>query len=1160
MSLGYPPGPTDVPPNLTVPSAAYKRHAWLAMLGLTTFIAVYFALSAWFALTAWRLLGGMFGVHGNFELWGFIAGVCAAFLAVFMLKALFFIQHRFDIQDIEITRAEEPELFEFIDRLADEARAPRAHKVFLSPRVNAAVFYDLSLLNLIIPSKKNLEIGLGLVNVVNLGELKAVLAHEFGHFAQRSMAVGRWVYIAREIANHVVERRDALDKLLAQLSRFDLRVAWVGWLLSIIVWSIRSIMQVLLRLVMLAERALSRQMEFQADLVAVSLTGSDALIHALHRLGAADDAWDKTLSFAGAEAGNKRGISDLFAVQTRIIDRMREILNQPTYGAVPPLPADARNSHRVFKSELAQPPRMWMTHPPSSDREHNAKQRYVAAPVDDRSAWDLFSNAQKLKERMSAHVLRDATIEPTPMTATLENLDKLYGRAFLDRRYHGIYLNRSPVRHARDVQELYGVPPTGEEVLRSLDSVYPKSLANDVEQLNEKLEQKYALEALRDQVAQAPGGTIQHNGEKLRRGDLPRVIAVLEREIAGVRTVIEEHDKRCRSAHLGAAQTLQKGWPEYLQGLLSVLHYADHTHANLRDAQGYVINIYNIVTADGRVSSSELTRLIDGCDQLYAVLNGVYEEIPQVTLDRTLLRRLEVESWSAMLEEFKLPPPNRENIGEWLNVIDGWVGGTLHVLGALRDAALEQLLLAESQVAKFLRDHLPLADAPPPAKVPRDFRRLMPGSERPRQKRLDWWDRFQTADGVVPAIARSSVALGIVGGVVVLGANFGTSSVTVFNSLALPLSVEVGDEKVRAAPFTPVTVEVPQSGKLTVRALTAKGELIESFDEDLDGANARYVYNVAGAVPLVEWTAVYTSSAFGRQPPKERQLGTLRWSVTHVDHVFEEPPEQIQVKENSAGYRDVLSATWQISPYYQSESIKDEKERARVIHTHVRWDATDSAHYYEWLALASEQPGFEELFAMRLKEDTSNVMLLRFEQDRAVDEKHEEVCARHHASAAAAPTDANWQYLSIRCNADGPQRDAQFIAAQEKWPDNGWLALAAAATQAQNGNFLAAAPLYEKAYKSVTSAREYLAIDAARVRRINLGADASLRDLTRNSQQLRTFAAIESGEDVAGTPLEAYHAIARGQVQRAVALAKKAENGSEIILWLAAASEGASRR
>ena len=141
---------------------------------------------------------------------------------------------------------------------------------------------------------------------------------------------------------------------------------------------------------------------------------------------------------------------------------------------------------------------------------------------------------------MSAHVLRDATVEPTPMTTTLENLEKLYGRAFLDRRYHGIYLNRSPVRHARDVQELYGVPPAGEAAGASLDSLYPQSLAKDVEQLSEKLEQKYALEALRDQVAQAPGGIIRHNGEELRRGDLPRVIAVLEREIAGVRTTIED--------------------------------------------------------------------------------------------------------------------------------------------------------------------------------------------------------------------------------------------------------------------------------------------------------------------------------------------------------------------------------------------------------------------------------------------------------------------------------------------------------------------------------------------------------------------------------------------------------------------------------------------
>ena len=147
-----------------------------------------------------------------------------------------------------------------------------------------------------------------------------MLAHEFGHFGQRSMAVGRWVYIAQQIAGHIIAKRDALDSFLRGLSRIDLRIAWVGWLLSLIVWSIRSLMETVFRIVVLAQRALSREMELQADLVAVSLTGSDALIHALHKLNVADEAWERALAFADSEAREKRSVSDLFAVQKHITD------------------------------------------------------------------------------------------------------------------------------------------------------------------------------------------------------------------------------------------------------------------------------------------------------------------------------------------------------------------------------------------------------------------------------------------------------------------------------------------------------------------------------------------------------------------------------------------------------------------------------------------------------------------------------------------------------------------------------------------------------------------------------------------------------------------------------------------------------------------------
>jgi hypothetical protein len=236
---------------------------------------------------------------------------------------------------------------------------------------------------------------------------------------------------------------------------------------------------------------------------------------------------------------------------------------------------------------------------------------------------------------------------------------------------------------------------------------------------------------------------------------------------------VEDHDRTVRGVHLAAARELGQGWPEYLRGLATALHFADHTVANLRDAQGYLSNIWNVVTADGRVTSKEIGRLVEGCRVVHRALEPIYSQAGALKLDRTLLRRLEVEEWKAMLEEFKLPPPDRDNLSDWVNVIDGWIGAALHATGKLRDAALEQLLLAESQVAKFTRDGLKPVAAPPASDIPSQYDTLLPGKERPLQKKLDWWDRFQVADGVVATVARSAVAVGIVGSVIAIGSQVG---------------------------------------------------------------------------------------------------------------------------------------------------------------------------------------------------------------------------------------------------------------------------------------------------------------------------------------------------------------------------------------------------
>ncbi len=1149
----YPAGPVSVPDYLTRPTWAYKRRAWLALAGLGTFMALYLGLTAWFVWTAYRLFAGMAEGNGNFA--GFMVASGAAFFAVFMLKALFFFRRGQEASaNLEVTAAEQPRLFEFLHRLADEVRAPRPHRVFLSPSVNAAVFYDLSLFNLLWPSKKNLEIGLGLINVLTLGEIKAVLAHEFGHFAQRSMAVGRWVYVAQQIAAQIISRRDALDRFLAQLSRIDLRVAWIGWIMQMVVWSIRSVMETMFHGVVLAQRALSREMELQADLVAVSLTGSDALVSALHRLHAADDAWARTLNFARGEFERGRPVADLFAVQTQIIGRLREILAQPDYGRVPPVPAEGKATYRLFKAGLAQPPRMWATHPANSEREENAKRTYIHAAGDDREAWVLFGDAATLRRTMSLHLSREAKNEPAPVEDSLARLDQDFNRLHLDRRYRGVFLGRSPVRHAASVDKLYGTTPDPAGLASELAALYPDSLAQTLERLRGLNEELQALQALRDRSAQAVDGNIRHRGATLKRRQLPQVIARVEAEIQAERQIIESHDARCRSAHFAAAASLGTEWQEYLRGLAAVLHYADHAEADLRDVQGCLANVFAIVTARGNVGSRGLKRLLAAADEVHEALIEVYGKQHQVKLDAQLAGKLGVADWPAVLGELKLPGPTRSNIKDWLGVIDSWVNSATGNLSKLRLAALELLLSTEARIADAMGDGQSPGDAPtPPSQTPTAYRVLVPGKERLRQKQLNWWDRFQLARGFFPAAARLAVALAIVGGVLGFSGGLGKTGITIYNGLERPVRVTVGNASAQVAALGHTEIQLSPSPHYAVSTKTLEGTVIESFDADAHLSFANYVYNVAGATPLVQWTAVYGN--VGTVP--ERRLGAPRWSSTVADFIFEEPPREISSK-TGGGSRTVLGAFADQSPPQQLELIgNDGKAAQALIASHARWDGSNSPYAIEWLGLAAQGEHFGELLATRLQEAPNDVLLRRVAQDSS--EASHEACARDEAQARAQPENGDLQYLAARCLPDVAGRDRAFDAAYHQWPDNPWLMQAAGFGAAEHGRWPEALHLLDQARKHLPALGGYIALDLYRIHRL-LGSDTPqlAAELGRSSNPLRTMLALETGEGISSGTARAYHELAQGKLDAALLKADPEAAASARMERLVGASDGAS--
>jgi Zn-dependent protease with chaperone function len=1046
-----------------------------------------------------------------------------------------------------IKPAEQPKLFEFLYTLADKAGAPRPYKVFLSARVNASVSYDLSIINFFFPSRKNLEIGLGLVNALNKGEFRAVLAHEFGHFAQKAMAVNRWVYIAQQVAAHVISRRDKLDDFLRGLSRSDIRIAWVGWALGLIVWSIRSLLESLFELVVLMQRALSREMEMQADLVAVSLTGSDALIHALHRLQSADDSWTRAINFIFDEKNKGRITRDLFSVQAQILVDMGKILNDPSYNAVPTLPLEQPETHRVFKAELAQPPQMWLTHPLNHDRERNAKKHYVSLAIEQESAWELFDNPATLREKVTEKVLDVSNVDAVPSEETLRHLGVQFDREHLKAQYFGIYLGRSISRYAMNFQDLYS-----SENNERFEDLYPESLRHDVEtfrKAEKELQQLHAIESGR----MKSNGSIHYQGQEISKKQLPYLIAAAKSELDAVSERLQNHDRACRSLHRDSAAEMGNGWSDYLQGLLAIHHYADHTQAELRDVQGLLANAVNVETVTRRVSADGVERIVAFANQVYYSLEKVFSQKDDIVLDQELSARLNVSTWSDMLGEFKFVSATKENINDWLKAVDSWVDQAAGSCGALRSASLDQLLSTEEKIAEHAKHETTMEEAPSPSKVPGQYDKLLSGHERKRQTQLSWWTKFQIAHGIMPATARFLVAGGVVGAVLGFGGVVGNATITVYNGLARPVTVKIGPETFELAALSHASKDIQTDREYKVQALTKNGQLIEAFDAKVEGSFAHPVYNVAAASPLVEWVAAYGNAQ--ASPPK--YLGSPRWITTSATTLFTDPPASISTKGGGAMV-GVLSAAADIPPTRQIQMTPDESEQKRLIEMHARWDMSNSKNAVYWLAAESQYPEFKKILTERLADDENDVIALRMRQDAATPSERETVCATDENRSRSEPKNADLKYVAVRCIKDEASKDKAFMDGYRQFPENAWFAYAAGYVDAQFGRWDSAVQKLQFAQRKNSPMAESVSVDLARIYRVTLRFDESTsRMLLEKSPQLQMLTELESGLDVA-PDLKAYSELKNGSLSNALVLAHKEPEREARMIRLVGASDDAT--
>lgn len=203
---------------------------------------------------------------GPFNLW----------LAIFMvvsgltiLKAIFPRRHRFVPPGPEIGERDQPELVAEVRKVSDELGEPLPDGMFIAHDVNAAVTEERRLLG---ESKRFLIMGLPLLDILSPAELRAVIAHEYGHYVGGDTRVGQWIW----------RTRAAIGRTLEELHDED------SWGRRLIQLPFELYGKMFLRIT----AAVSRREEFAADRLAARVAGSDVQASALRRIHVAAPAFD----------------------------------------------------------------------------------------------------------------------------------------------------------------------------------------------------------------------------------------------------------------------------------------------------------------------------------------------------------------------------------------------------------------------------------------------------------------------------------------------------------------------------------------------------------------------------------------------------------------------------------------------------------------------------------------------------------------------------------------------------------------------------------------------------------------------------------------------------------------------------------------------------
>ncbi len=368
-------------------------------------------------------------------------------------------------------------------------------------------------------------------------ELKAILAHEFGHFSQRTMKVGSYVYNVNQVIYNMLYDNEAYDNAVGRWASASGYFAIFVLIAVKIIDGIKWILQQMYGVVNKSYMALSREMEFHADEIAANVTGFEPLRDSLLRLNFAENTYSTVLSFYDGRIKENLKSENIFKEQNHLLNFLAIEDGLSFKNNLPSIHLEDLNKFNKSKLVIED---QWASHPTTEERVSRLEKTGINAQTpSEKPAIELFKQAENLQKHLTQIIFNQISYEGEVQILSLNNFVKEFEREFqknsFAKMYNGYYDHKNPTFFKVDEVK----PSQADWELSNLFSdnminlVYEAiALKSDIDIINQIANKTLKLKSF------------DYNGIKYSRKRSKELLPQLQSELSAINESILQNDMR----------------------------------------------------------------------------------------------------------------------------------------------------------------------------------------------------------------------------------------------------------------------------------------------------------------------------------------------------------------------------------------------------------------------------------------------------------------------------------------------------------------------------------------------------------------------------------------------------------------------------------------